>query len=92
MAQVSAIVVPTGLSIMPYITGKLAHGIIAFIITYLAINILPMEVPVFSYTTPPFSPNTTDIISISITLQVMAFLVLRVFIAVSKALHQNKKR
>lgn len=92
IAQVSAIIMPSGLSLLPYIIGKLTHGIIAFAITYLVIMILPSDVPVFSHTNMTFTPDAAETFSISITLQVAAFLVLKLLIAVNKVLHQKNKR
>lgn len=43
LAQVYAVIKPFGLSIKPYFTGKLLQGIIAFILTFFAMLITPIE-------------------------------------------------
>ncbi len=48
MAQVSAFVLPSGLSMESYIYGKLVHSFIAFLLTYLALKFIPLPLPVFA--------------------------------------------
>ena len=50
--QVIASIADTGLSLVPYITGKLLHGAIAAALTLAALRLLPIEVPAFAPAAP----------------------------------------
>ena len=53
--QVMAVTAKYGLSLKPYILGKLLHGAIASILTLFAINLFPEAVGVFKSTSAKFS-------------------------------------
>lgn len=48
MAQVYAITEPAGLSIKPYLAGKITQGIIAFVLMLVGIRLIPLSDDVFS--------------------------------------------
>ncbi len=61
LMQVSAITLPSGLSVMPYVLGKLLQAVIAFLLTFAAIRFPPYATPVFSPVSIPLlnpSPKT----------------------------------
>lgn len=57
--QVSAIVKPFGLSVKPYIAGKLIQGVVSFAITQLSLVVFPLSKAVFS----PLGENSAPIYS-----------------------------
>ena len=48
LLQTAAIILPGGLSLKPYILGKLTHGILSAIITMLLLMLFPTDCPVFA--------------------------------------------
>ncbi len=44
LAQVASVLTPRGLSLRPYILGKLIQGVMSFLITYAALKLLPIAV------------------------------------------------
>ena len=60
LAQVYAVVKPSGLSIKPYIIGKLLQGIVAFLLTYFAILINPIgeQAALQAFSNNVFNPSS----------------------------------
>ncbi len=50
MAQVYAVTESSGLSVLPYILGKIIQGLIAFVLTYILIRLIPFSRETFSST------------------------------------------
>ncbi len=55
LSQVSAVISPVGLSIKPYILGKLLQGAAAFFLTAAAVALFPQSAEAFAQSAPPFS-------------------------------------
>lgn len=50
--QVIAVTAGAGLSLAPYIIGKLLHGVIAAALTFAALRFLPLDIPAFAPSAP----------------------------------------
>ncbi len=57
LMQAAAIVLPAGLSLKPYLLGKLTQGCLAYGLTVLALRFLPVSVPGFAGGAGTFLPN-----------------------------------
>ena len=53
LLQVAGIVLPEGISLKPYLLGKLTQGMLAFLLTYLALRLLPGARETFLMEVPP---------------------------------------
>lgn len=83
LAQVSSVIIPSGLSIYSYIAGKLIQSILAFLLTYAGMKLLPGYISVFNcaYKNPAFIPNVGQMTAISfITLALCAMSLTFIFI------------
>ena len=69
--QVSAITTPSGLSVLPYILGKLLQAVIAFLLTYAAIRLNSYATPVFSAVSTPISVQSPKALLATSLLTVM---------------------
>ncbi len=76
--QVSAVISPCGLSLKPYIIGKIIQGVISFAITYVSLIFSPVTQEAFaiqpSLTAPLYSP--VSLLSSSVITSLLAALVL----------------
>ncbi len=59
--QVSAIIQPYGLSLKPYIFGKLMQGVLSFIITFLMLKMFPFSQETFSDRAADFSLSLSPV-------------------------------
>ena len=57
MMQAAAIVLPAGLSLKPYLLGKLTQGCLAYGLTALALQFVPISTPSFAGEVGVFLPN-----------------------------------
>ncbi len=83
LAQVSSVIIPSGLSVYSYIAGKLTQSILAFFLTYAGIKFLPGYISAFNYTykSPAVMPSVGQMTSISfITLALCAMSFTLIFI------------
>ncbi len=100
LAQVYAVTSSSGLSVVPYILGKLVQACIAALITTIAIKLTPTDIQVFSRfaSETKFAISSTDLFKISIIIlgySVILFFVLYIItkltdIMKNKARHQTK--
>lgn len=62
LMQTAGIVLPAGLSLRPYLLGKLVHGILSFILTFLLLYFFPAPQPTFALTAVPVPvPGTKEL-------------------------------
>lgn len=76
--QVSSIISPHGLSLTPYICGKLIQGLLSFFITLALVKNLPLSQTVFS-SSPVFTPlrcSLTSVASVLVAVFVLSILCL----------------
>lgn len=74
--QVSSIISPHGVSLTPYICGKLIQGLLSFFITLFLVKNLPMSQAVFS-SYPVFTPlrcSLTSIVSVLVAVFILGIL------------------
>lgn len=76
--QVSSIITPHGISLTPYICGKLMQGLLSFFITFVLVKNFPMSQTVFS-SYPVFTPlrcSLTSVVSVLVAVFVLSILCL----------------
>ena len=76
--QVSSIISPYGISLVPYIYGKFMQGIFSFVITLVLVKNLPLSQTVFS-SYPVFTPlrcSLTSVVSVLVAVFVLSILCL----------------
>lgn len=97
MMQVSSIISNSGLSIIPYILGKLLHGTIAATYTYVLLsytNILNETLPAFSYSnssSPVIINETSNLISCICGLLLLAIITKLTTYLINKRKHKAIK-
>ena len=99
MAQVYAVIKPSGLSIKPYLIGKVLQGCIAYFLTYFAMLITPIEEETFSKVLcqVSFQPSAATIFAYSVA--TIGYLIIattvvvaigKIFTIIGKVLHRKK--
>lgn len=93
LAQVSAIVIPSGLSVVPYVLGKLTQAMIAFVLTFLAIRIIPCPTAAISADFSPiaFSVTPRQLLGTAITTIAFSALTIASLIAAAKIFEHYRK-
>ncbi len=91
--QVSSIITPAGLSLLPYITGKLFQGALSFGITMLIQKVIPLSAETFSDRTNLFTVPSTPFSAFSVALSGIFFAIgAALFLSVvMSAFHRNKR-
>lgn len=92
MAQVSAIITPSGLSLLPYFLGKLTQAILAFLLTYAAIQLTPGTETVSSSFTIPYIPHSPRVLlSLALTTLLWSAIGIIILILIAKIFDHYSK-
>ncbi len=89
MAQVASVLSPSKLSIKKYIVGKVIHGILAFILTYAGIALLPIKTPAFLKFNEITPLSAKEYLIFSLAVIVFTFISTSVLIVATKFLEKK---
>lgn len=92
LAQVAAITMPAGLSLRPYILGKLTHAAIAFVLTYAAVRLTPQSEAAFALTYPILTvPTPRQLFGEAIITIAFSALAIGLLILIAKICERHEK-
>ncbi len=78
--QTAGIILPSGLSLKPYLLGKLVQAFFSFILTFFLCRVLPISFPTFSGTVPtPPLPTLGQLLFLSLAEILIALVVVGIF-------------